>query len=121
MSMILVADDDIYIREMFNDLLPKGAEVVTVENGRTLVNHYDENRNYCLIITDKDMPQLDGLGAIRKIREFDKNVEIWMMSGDVDVIATERAALEAGANRFYPKPVSVKFLNDIEEFICNCR
>ena len=113
---ILVADDDPAIREMFKDLPPKGSRVKTFEDGKQLVDYYSQNRCCALIVTDKGMP-VGGLVAIQDIRRFDRDVEIWMMSGDRDVEAMRTLALSVGANRYYEKPLPVQFFEDIEDFI----
>jgi CheY-like chemotaxis protein len=113
---MLVADDDEGIREMFEDIPPAGAKIKTVEDGKQLVDHYFQNREYVLIITDKDMP-VGGLVAIRAIRKFDTSVEIWMMSGDKNVEATKALAFDAGANRYYEKNSSGQIFQDAETFV----
>ncbi|MEK6895164.1 MAG: response regulator [Nanoarchaeota archaeon] len=52
-----------------------------------------------MIITDYQMPLLDGLEAVRQIRKFDKIIPIIVQSG----MPIEKLALEAGASEYLDK------------------
>jgi PleD family two-component response regulator len=61
----------------------------------------------CAVITDLDMPVMDGFELIRRIRSSaaHANVPVIAVSGTADDDAPARA-LEAGANAFFGKPWS---------------
>ena len=65
----------------------------------------------CLILMDIDMPYVNGLDAIRVIREQPANedlpiIAVTAMSG----VAEEQACLNAGANGFLSKPYPLRDL-----------
>ncbi len=59
------------------------------------------------VITDLDMPLIDGMELIRRIRSSARHSEtpIIVISGTTEATAPQKA-LEAGANAFFPKPWS---------------
>ena len=70
MYKILVADDEIKIRNTISDYMTaKGLNVVTAEDGEDAVEKSEETE-FDLIILDVMMPKKDGLKACKEIREF---------------------------------------------------
>jgi CheY-like chemotaxis protein len=66
-----------------------------------------EGTAVCAVITDLDMPLMDGFELIRRIRSstVHRNVPVIVVSGTTDNNASARA-LQAGANAFFGKPWS---------------
>lgn len=104
--MILVVDDAADNVAMLSlDLQHQGYRVVTATNGEEAIvvaSAIQPN----LILMDISMPQLDGLGATRRIREIDtlKNIPIIA----VTAFGTEgfrRAAYDVGVSGFLTKPM----------------
>lgn len=77
---IVIADDEIDIRDYFKILLPRlGHELVGLaKNGQQLVT-LCESEHPDLVITDVMMPEMDGLQAADKIAET-QNVPIIIVS-----------------------------------------
>ena len=70
MYRILIADDEIKIRETLSDYLTaKGFDVTLAKDGEAAVC-CAENENFDLIILDVLMPNKDGLEACKEIRDF---------------------------------------------------
>ena len=70
MYKILIADDEIKIRETLKDYMTaKGMNVTLAKDGSEAVEKA-ETETFDLIILDVMMPVLDGLGACREIRSF---------------------------------------------------
>lgn len=69
MFCVLVADDEIKIRETIRDYLTaKGFKAVIAGNGRETLECFEEN-DFDLIILDVMMPELNGFDVCRRIRE----------------------------------------------------
>lgn len=98
---MILADDELYVRDalalMISDSFPD-VEVVQVEDGESLVERVRDG-GFALVLTDNQMPSVDGLEAIRQIRKFDGEVPIYMLSSS----DKEREALEAGATGYIDK------------------
>ena len=70
MYKILIADDEIKIRETLSDYLTaKGFSVTLAKDGEAAV-YCAETESFDLIILDVMMPKKDGLTACKEIREF---------------------------------------------------
>jgi two-component system chemotaxis response regulator CheY len=69
-----------------------------------------------LVIVDEDMPGMDGLTFIRRVRASDapriRDVPIILLTG-IDLERLQEEALEAGASAFLRKPVSSAGLLEI--------
>ena len=98
----VAVDDDRLILDLVSNYLQAaepGIEVITfvdADEALTFLNreHVD------LVITDIHMPGLDGLGFIRRFREFDSSTPIVVVSADTD---RKETILETGANVFVSK------------------
>ena len=65
---ILVADDDVLLRKLLNDLLTfYGYDVDCVSNGKEAIALI-ETDSYDILITDYLMPEMNGIELIKKVR-----------------------------------------------------
>lgn len=64
-----------------------------------------------LVITDYNMPKLDGLGLLRAIRTYEpiRNTAVIMLTGRADPELVQRAA-QFGVNNYLVKPFTVATL-----------
>jgi DNA-binding NarL/FixJ family response regulator len=73
---ILIADDHSVVREGLASLVKRKSDMVVVaeaSNGREAVEHWKKHRPDVTLL-DLRMPELDGVGAIKEIRQLDENV-----------------------------------------------
>jgi two-component system response regulator (stage 0 sporulation protein F) len=69
MKKILVADDEMAIRLLYSEeLKEEGYEVFTASNGREALDIIDKEP-LDLVILDIKMPEMDGIEALRQIKE----------------------------------------------------
>lgn len=88
---ILVVDDESDIRDILSDVLTsEGFEVNTAENGAAALQILLK-ANYDLLITDLNMPQMDGIELLDRIYEKNMEVKTIIMSGFLSQINTEYA------------------------------
>ena len=82
-ELILVIDDEESVRELTKTTLESyGYRVVTAQNGLQGIARFRERQNDIkLIVTDTDMPFLDGMGAIRAIKELKPDIPVIIASG----------------------------------------
>ncbi len=65
---ILVVDDDLYARQaMMERLRSRGYDVKGVEDGLQALHHLQRER-FDLVITDIQMPRMDGIALLHEIR-----------------------------------------------------
>ncbi|SNR56631.1 PAS domain S-box protein [Lutibacter flavus] len=103
---ILVVEDD-EMSSMLLEIILKdiAEEILVVRNGLDAVEICKTNPDIDLILIDIQLPIMDGLTATKKIRKFNKRVNIiaqtaFGMSDDKD------KALEVGCDYFMPKPIN---------------
>jgi adenylate cyclase len=107
---ILVVDDEsdlqILIKQKFRRQIREGKyEFVFAENGRQALEVLDQNSDISLVLSDINMPEMDGLTLLVKINESNPLIKVVMVSayGDMDNI---RTAMNRGAFDFVVKPVN---------------
>ncbi len=104
---VLVADDEIYMVRLLEMTFKKGGfEVVSCRDGQaalaTAVTAQPQ-----LIVLDVIMPGLDGLGALRQLKEnpATKNIPVVVLSAKGHALTRVEAEV-AGAALFLTKPFS---------------
>lgn len=110
---ILVVDDDAEIREVLCAILGSaGFDVFTAADG---VQALDLLAGYRvdLLIVDVMMPRLNGIEVCKAVRkmEWGTAVPIFMISADSSQV-TQAACLDAGATRFFVKPMAIDVFVD---------
>ncbi|MBS1515625.1 MAG: sigma-54-dependent Fis family transcriptional regulator [Bacteroidetes bacterium] len=110
MSKILIVDDEQSIVDSISMILNQDDyEIDSANDGLSAVNKVKSNF-YDLILLDIKMPKMDGIEALEKIKEIDKDAVVIMISGH-GTIETAVEATKKGAYNFLQKP-----LPDLYEF-----
>ncbi len=105
---ILVADDDLHIREVIRFALEKaGMQVTLAEDGRQALDQF-RLHTVDLIVLDINMPEFDGLEVCREIRKS-SDVPILFLSSRDDEI-DRILGLEIGGDDYVTKPFSPREL-----------
>lgn len=108
---ILCADDEPVSLEILAEILhAAGATVRIASNGKRALDLLHTHTIDCILM-DIMMPEMDGLTAIRAIREMGSKVLIVAVTGAAKMEATE--ILEAGADAYMSKPVMAPDLIDL--------
>jgi len=107
---VIVVDDSMFIAKQLGQILTsEGFEVAaTAGDGAQGLQKYKELApNIDLVTMDITMPVMDGVSALEKILEFDKNANIIMVSalGKEDVV---KKCLLIGAKSYIVKPLDRK-------------
>ncbi len=105
---VLIVDDDEFTLDLSRELLSRFVKVViTANNGEEGLEAY-RNHTPDLVITDIQMPIMDGLEMIREIRSFDnhKQVPIFLMTG-FDHPDYLKHAIKLGVHEYVLKPLNV--------------
>jgi two-component system chemotaxis response regulator CheY len=109
---VLVVDDSIAIRQSITYVLQQGGyEVVEAKDGLDALSVLKNMASPDLIITDVNMPNLDGLSFIKKVRE-----DVKFKFTPIIVLTTEsqgskmNEGKEAGATGWIVKPFSAEKL-----------
>ncbi len=103
---ILVVDDSESIRELIAiGLEMQGYDVIRGVNGEDGYKRLQENSDCSLVITDMNMPVMDGLSFLKKIRAESTNkfLPVLIITSELQE-AKRREAREAGATGWITKP-----------------
>ncbi len=104
MANILVVDDAAFMRMMVKDILVKGGHQVIGEaaNGVEAIDQYDKLKPD-LVTMDITMPEMEGIEALKRIKQVHPNAKIIMCSamGQQGMVVQ---AIQAGAKDFIVKP-----------------
>lgn len=104
MKSILIIDDDPLIRKTLTSHFSKeGFEVLLAEDGNEGLQKYEESFPD-LVLLDIRLPDMDGLEALRKIKERKKNACIIIMTA-YDDMKTTVEAVKSGAFEYLVKPL----------------
>jgi len=112
MAKVLIVDDSKIIRLQLKSMLEKlGHEVVAMaEDGAIGCEMYKEHQPD-FVTMDINMPNLDGLGAVKKIMEEFPEAAIIMISS-IDDRALTYECIGAGAIDFINKPIQIEELEE---------
>jgi CheY-like chemotaxis protein len=106
---VIVADDQPEMRGLLALVVGRTYPAVTISavaDGLDALQLFDQ-AGADLILSNHDMPRLDGIGLAQAIRARGAALPIVMVSADV---GTAPAALAAGVTRFVAKPFTVAAL-----------
>ena len=101
---ILICDDAAFMRMMIKDILTKNGYTVAgeAENGAKAVERYLELKPD-LVMMDITMPEMDGIQALKKIKQADPGANVIMCSA-MGQQAMVIEAIQSGAKDFIVKP-----------------
>ncbi len=107
---VLIVDDSMFVAKQINQILTsEGFEIAgTASDGEEGFEKYKElYPNVDLVTMDITMPKMDGVTALEKIVEFDKDARIIMISalGKQDLV---KKSLLIGAKNYIVKPLDRK-------------
>ena len=104
MKILVVDDEALLVKGIRLNLQNEGYEVITGSNGAEAVLAA-QNQNPDLIILDVMMPEMDGLEACTRIREFSQ-VPIIMLTAKADDM-DKLMGFEQGADDYLTKPFNI--------------
>ena len=104
MKILVVDDEELLVKGIRFNLQNDGYEIITGSNGAEAVAAAKENAPD-LIILDIMMPEMDGMTACAKIREF-SNVPIILLTAKTDDM-DKLMGFEHGADDYVTKPFNI--------------
>lgn len=106
---ILIADDHDLVRDTIAMFLQSEgmAEIVTVENLDAAIETADRTGSFDLVLLDFNMPGMDGLEGLARMREANDERPVALLSGTATP-QVAKDAIAAGAAGFVPKTLGAK-------------
>jgi len=106
---VLIVEDDFASREFLINLVKlEGYQVFSASNGLEGITEYEKNKPD-LIVSDIQMPQMDGLQMLKRLRE-QKSDAIFIITTAYGSEDYAIDALRSGANNYLKKPIERKNL-----------
>lgn len=112
MEKILVVEDDKISRRIIREILSRsGYEVFEAEDGAQGLESFKANKPD-LVLTDYQMPVMNGLRVLSEIRNLQPAVPVIMLTGFGD-IALIIKSIQLGAFDFLEKPINTPQLKEV--------
>ena len=104
-ATILVVDDEALIRWSLTERLKsEGYDVLEADTGRAALERVPEGVD--LVLLDYRLPDTDGVSVLRKIKEFDQDILVILLTAYASV-ETAVEAMKLGAYHFANKPFNL--------------
>lgn len=104
---IIVTDDSKMARKMviktLKDNISDELDIYEASNGQEAIDLYKE-LSPTIVFLDLTMPVVDGFEALEKIKEYDENAKVVVVSADIQKVSIDRVR-ELGAFNFIKKPI----------------
>lgn len=109
---LLIVDDSLVVRDAIQRSVDRGtiSEVFRAEDGEVAVSTFARERPE-LVTMDLTLPRLNGLGAIRQIRDLAPKTSILVISA-LNSHKTAMEALALGACGFLTKPFTPREISE---------
>ncbi len=108
-ARVLVVDDDAASRRWVAKLLAQdGYDVEVAADGAEALRVLEE-RAPALIVTDLDMPKMNGIELLGRVRQSNPEIAMIVATG-ADEVSSAVAAMRAGASDYLTKPITVEAL-----------
>lgn len=102
---VLIVEDDYFVRTLLKFLLKEQYDVVSVENGHKGLIWMDKGNLPDLILSDIDMPEIDGFDLLKHLQRsgYYRDIPVIMLTGfdDEDI---KNKCMSAGASNCLTKP-----------------
>ncbi len=118
---ILLIDDEEMVIDISEMMLKKlGYKVLKAHNGHEGLQLFETNNSKIdLIISDLEMPKMNGKEVLDKLRKIDPQIKVMLSSGAL-IDTDERDVINEGFNGFLKKPYSMTTLSEkMSEAFCS--
>lgn len=121
-TKIVIAEDSVFIQNILRDVLEKAgfADLTFFSNGKQVLDYFEENgtSNVDLVITDIEMPQMDGHHLTKRMKESDelKHIPVVIFSSLITDDLRHKGQ-QVGADAQVSKPEADQLVNIIDELL----
>jgi len=111
-SVLIVDDVDSNLFVAKGLMMPYGLSMDTASSGASAIKKIKNGKVYDLIFMDYMMPEMDGMEAVKIIRELGYKNPIVALTANA-LVGQAKIFLENGFDDFLPKPIDVRQLNAV--------
>ena len=106
---MLVDDETSFTETMGKRLGKRNIETLSASSGKECLEKLKANRNLDVIVLDVKMPGMNGIDALKEIKQLSPLVEVIMLTGH-GTIELAVDAMKLGAHDFLMKPFEIEEL-----------
>lgn len=103
---LLIVDDDANVLSAFRRSIGRKWNLVTAQGGPAAITIVKEKGPFAVIITDMQMPGMNGVEFLEAVRPLAKDSVLMMLTGNVDQTTAAQAINRGHVFRFLNKPCS---------------
>ena len=118
---ILIVDDEILIRSLLYELLMKSGYNVSMAGSGSDAIDECKDKIFDVILMDFRLGDMDGVQALRGIREFQQACRVVFMTGDPSIERIQKSVTEEGADGFLTKPFDLKEICDVVKHLLHAQ
>lgn len=101
---VLIVDDESLMRELVSEMLKgKAKSIIPAQSGVEALEIFKQIPKIDIIITDMNMPGMNGLQLLEKIRQMDPIIPVVVMTGYSEIFGIEES-LKSGVEEYIKKP-----------------
>lgn len=120
MASIFVIDDDNIIRVNLKDFLKlEGHDITTFSNGEDALSRLSHDTPDIMLV-DLQLPGIDGLELLEKVKDRSQNIEVVIITGHADVPSAVKA-IKLGARDYIKKPFDLDEISIIVQKAVSAR
>lgn len=108
-NVIFTDDEDTFRNIMANELNRMGYQVTRCASGKETINNMQE-RDFDVVILDINMPDMDGIETLKRVKEVEPNTEVIILTGQGS-IENAVQAIKLGAYDYLTKPCRLSELD----------
>ena len=117
LSILYIEDDEIMALKLKSILEKIFYEVIIAKNGQEAYSIFNDAHKIDLIISDINMPKMDGLQFLEKVRKIDENIPFIFLTGRNESTKMLRA-IELSITNYLLKPIDLdKLLLAIDKIL----
>lgn len=109
---ILFVDDDPNILEAYQRKLQHVLRVRTAQGPHLGLREIQEKGPFAVVVADMNMPLMNGVEFLKKVREMTPDTVRLMLTGNADIKTAMEAVNEGAVFRFLTKPCPSKLMGD---------
>ena len=107
-AVLVVDDDPMTLKLLAAVLTHEGYRVITAQSGKDALETIKLEKPG-LVLLDIMMPEMDGIETLERIKAFDQDIPVAMVTALWDEDEAKRA-FKTGAYEYITKPVDIKYL-----------
>jgi serine phosphatase RsbU (regulator of sigma subunit) len=112
-AKILCVDDEENILHMFRRTIGRDYSLYTANSGESGLKILSENKDIAVILSDFNMPGINGLEFLKQARELSPDAVEIMLTGNIELDVAINAINETDIFRYLPKPCPMDTLRKV--------